>query len=203
MEVVPPTAMSVNPLLELEEKLVKHMLNFGDRVLEKSDADNQPFKITVIEEIISHFNEDDYEPQSPINAKIILELKNGLANNEIIQSNFFLTLMDESIVSKVSNAILEDDELSNWEKSNIFPPKPGEKLEAEIEDDILIHKSHFIEKLIYDIVKSLDSVRDENPEEYYELVKKIMILKTLLNEINKKLNRQLTKGHSFFKEQKL
>ena len=203
MEIVPPTSISVNPLLELEEKLVKHMLNFGDRVLEKSDADNQPFKITVIEEIISHFNEDNYEAQSPINKKIIEELKNGLANNEIIQSNFFLTLMDETIVSKVSNAILEDDELSDWEKSNIFPPKPGDKLEAEIEDDILIHKSHFIEKLIYDIVKKLDSVRDENPKEYYESVKRIMILKNLLNEINLKLNRQLTKGHSFFREQKL
>ena len=203
MEVVPLTSLSVNPLLELEEKLVKHMLNFGDRVLEKSDADNQPFKITVIEEIINHFNEDNYEPQSLINAKIIQELKNGLANNEIIQSNFFLTLMDETIVSKVSNAILEDEELSNWEKSNIFPPKPGEKLEAEIEDDILIHKSHFIEKMIYDIVKNLESVGDENPDAYYEMVKKIMILKTLLNEINKKLNRQLTKGHSYFKEQKL
>ncbi|QBO58947.1 DNA primase [Chryseobacterium salivictor] len=203
MEIVPPTIISVNPLLELEEKLVKHMLNFGDRILEKSDADNQPFKITVIEEIISHFNEDNYEPQSPVNRKIIEELKNGLANNEIIQSNFFLTLMDETIVSKVSGAILGDDELSNWEKSNIFPPKPGDKLEAEIEDDILIHKSHFIEKMIYDIVKKLDSVGDENPEEYYELVKKIMILKSLLSEINKKLNRQLTKGHSFFREQKL
>ena len=189
--------------MELEEKLVKHMLNFGDRILEKSDADNQPFKITVIEEIISHFNEDDYEPQSPINQKIIEELKIGLANNEIIQSNFFLTLMDETIVSKVSSAILEDDELSNWEKSNIFPPKPGEKLEAEIEDDILIHKSHFIEKMIYDIVRNLDAVRDEKPDEYYELVKRIMILKSLLNEINMKLNRQLTKGHSYFKEQKL
>ncbi|WHF52069.1 DNA primase [Chryseobacterium gotjawalense] len=203
MEIVPPTIISVNPLLELEEKLVKHMLNFGDRVLEKSDADNQPFKITVIEEIISHFNEDNYEPQSPVNRKIIEELKNGLANNEIIQSNFFLTLMDETIVSKVSGAILGDEELSNWEKSNIFPPKPGDKLEAEIEDDILIHKSHFIEKMIYDIVKKLDAVRDENPEEYYELVKKIMVLKSLLSEINKKLNRQLTKGHSFFREQKL
>ncbi|QOW09322.1 DNA primase [Kaistella flava (ex Peng et al. 2021)] len=203
MEIVPPTTIAVNPLLELEEKLVKHMLNFGDRVLEKSDADNQPFKITVIEEIISHFNEDNYEAQSPINQKIIEELKNGLVNNEIIQSNFFLTLMDETIVSKVSNAILEDDDLSNWEKSNIFPPKPGEKLEAEIEDDILIHKSHFIEKMIYDIVKKFDSLRDDNPEEYYESVKRIMVLKSLLNEINLKLSRQLTKGHSFFKEQKL
>ncbi|MDN3608021.1 DNA primase [Kaistella yonginensis] len=203
LEIVPATALLLNPLLELEEKLVKHMLNFGDRVLEKSDADNQPFKITVIEEIISHFNEDNYEPQSPINQKIIEELKNGLVNNEIIQSNFFLTLMDETIVSKVSNAIIGDEELSNWEKSNIFPPKPGDKLEVEIEDDILIHKSHFIEKMIYDIVKKLDAVRDEDPAEYYESVKKIMILKSLLNEINKKLNRQLTKGHSFFKEQKL
>lgn len=203
LEIVPQNVATLNPLLELEEKLVKHMLNFGDRILEKKDADNQPFTITVIEEIISHFNEDDYEIQSPINEKIISELRNGLANNELIKSNFFLTLMDETVVSKVSDAILEDDELSNWEKSNIFPPKPGDKLEAEIEDDILIHKSHFIEKLIYDIVRNLDSVRDNHQEEYMNCVKKIMVLKSLLIEINKKLNRQLTKGHNFFREQKL
>lgn len=203
MELVPPATQSLNPLLELEEKLVKHMLNFGDRILEKSDSENRPFKISVIEEIINHFEEDQYEPQSPINHKIIDELKKGLAKNEIIASNFFLTLMDESLVSKVSSAILEDEELSNWEKSNIFPPKPGDKLEAEIEDDILIHKSHFIEKMIYDTVKKLESSDSEKKEEYYENLKKIMILKKLLNEINLKLNRQLTKGHSFFREQKL
>lgn len=203
MEIVPPTSITLNPLLELEEKLVKHMLNFGDRVLEKSDEENQPFNITVIEEIIGHFNEDNYEIQSPINQMIISELKNGLTNNEIIGSNFFLTLMDETIVSKVSNAILEDYELSNWEKSNIFPPKPGDKLVAEIEDDILIHKSHFIEKMIYDIAKKLDAVGKEDPNEYLESLKKIMVLKSLLNEINMKLNRQLTKGHSYFREQKL
>lgn len=203
MEIVPPTSITLNPLLELEEKLVKHMLNFGDRVLEKSDEENQPFNITVIEEIIGHFNEDNYEIQSPINQMIISELKNGLANNEIIGSNFFLTLMDETIVSKVSNAILDDYELSNWEKSNIFPPKPGDKLVAEIEDDILIHKSHFIEKMIYDIANKLDAVGKEDPNEYLESLKKIMVLKSLLNEINMKLNRQLTKGHSYFREQKL
>lgn len=203
LEIVPKQSLAINPLLELEEKLVKHMLNFGDRILEKTDDEQKPFKITVIEQIINHFNEDNYEVQSVMNEKIIKELKIGLANNELIQSNFFLTLMDESIVLKVSGAILEDDGLSNWEKSNIFPPKPGEKLEIEIEDDMLIHKTHFIEKMIYDIVPKLDALRDTNQTEYYEEVKKIMVLKSLLSEINKKLNRQLTKGHSYFKEQKL
>lgn len=201
LEVVQEPTVVVNPLLELEEKLVKHMLNFGDRVLEKTDGNGQPFKITVVEEIIGHFDEDDYEPQSSINAVIIKELKKGLQNSQIISSDFFLTLMDESMVSKVSDAILDPDELSNWEKNNIFPPKPGEKLDAEVEDDILIHKSHFIEKMIYDTARELDNASDETV--YYELVKKIMILKSLLNDINLRLNRQLTKGHSFFKEQKL
>lgn len=203
LEVVPQNKYSVNPLLELEEKLVKHILNFGDRILEKVDDDKNKFSITVLEEIVGHFREDDYQMQSSINEKIITELEKGLENNEIIQSNFFLTLMDESIVSKVSSAIIGDQELSNWEKSNIFPPKPGDLLVAEIEDDLLIHKSHFIEKLIYDTVNRLDDAQKNNENEYYEMLKKIMILKTLSSEINKKLNRQLTKGHYFFKEQKL
>ena len=205
MEVVTgqPSQFSINPLLELEEKLVKHVLNFGDRIIERKDADQQPYRISVAEEIISHFYEDDYEPQSEINKKIIEELKHGLDKNEIVGSSFFLTLMDETIVSKVSDAIMEEQALSNWEKSNIFPPKPGDKIEAEIEDDLLIHKSHYIEKMIYDIMRTLDETQEKDEAAYYEELKKIMVLKTLLNQINRKLNRQLTKGHSFFKEQKL
>ncbi len=110
--------------------------------------------------------------------------------------------MDEQVVSKVSSAIMEDNPLGDWARNNIFPPSPGDKLEAEIEDDMLIHKSHYIEKLIYEKVQQLQECQDQE-EQYNETLKMIMVLKTLLNEINRKLSRQLTKGHSFFKEQKL
>ncbi len=203
MEVVAPEAIqTLNPLLELEEKLVKHMLNYGDRVLNRKDAEDQPYQTTVIEEIVRHLEEDDYPVQSPVNQVIIDELKKGLQENTIIGSNFFLTLMDEQVVSKVSSAIMEDNPLGDWARNNIFPPSPGDKLEAEIEDDILIHKSHYIEKLIYEKVQQLQECQDQE-EQYNETLKMIMVLKTLLNEINRKLSRQLTKGHSFFKEQKL
>ncbi len=203
MEVVAPEAIqTLNPLLELEEKLVKHMLNYGDRVLNRKDAEDQPYQTTVIEEIVRHLEEDDYPVQSPVNQVIIDELKKGLQENTIIGSNFFLTLMDEQVVSKVSSAIMEDNPLGDWARNNIFPPSPGDKLEAEIEDDMLIHKSHYIEKLIYEKVQQLQECQDQE-EQYNETLKMIMVLKTLLNEINRKLSRQLTKGHSFFKEQKL
>ena len=88
-------------------------------------------------------------------------------------------------------------------KSNIFPPKLGDNIAAQIEDDILIHKGHFIEKIIYQYRNLLNEQRNSNETEYYETIKKIQTLKSLLDQINQTLNRLVTKGHIFFREQKL
>lgn len=203
LEKVPEAIESLDPLLELEEKLVSHVLNFGDYILNKVNSDNEPYQISVLEEILNHLEEDDYEIQSAVNKLIVDELKSGIANNKIIKGDFFLTLMDQNIVMKVSDAILEPYQLSNWEKSNIFPPKLGDKIAAQIEDDILIHKGHFIEKIIYQYRNVLNEHRNDNEVEYYETIKKIQTLKSLLDQINQTLNRLVTKGHIFFREQKL
>lgn len=203
LEKVPETATTVDPLLELEEKLVSHILNFGDIVITKTDLDLQPYQITVTEEILAHFEEDDYKMQSSINQLILNEIKAGISENKLVKSDFFLTLMDQSIVNKVSDVILEPYQLSDWSSKNIFPPKLGDKITAQIEDDILIHKGHFIEKLIYENRNLLVDAAEKSESEYYEIIKRIQILKTLLDEINQKVNRLVTKGHIFFKEQKL
>lgn len=179
--------VSINPLLILEEKLVELMLKYGDQVLERKDAENQPYKITVIEEIIHHFDEDGYEVVSPLNQKIIEEIKTGINENELRSGNFFMTLMDEQISGKVADALVETYEISNWEKHNIYFNKEEDLVNQIVEDTIIRHKREFGVSLINEIKNSLAN-EDEN---YDEKLKKITLLNELRIKIDEKQHRIL------------
>jgi DNA primase len=44
----------------MENKLVDHMLMFGDIILKSRNEQNEEYQITVIEEILHHFEEEQY-----------------------------------------------------------------------------------------------------------------------------------------------
>lgn len=201
MEVVQGKSSFENPLLEMEEKLISLIFKYGNYIINRRDEQNNPYQITVTEEIIQHFGEDDYQMISPLNQKIVEEIKKGLENDELRLDSFFLSLMDEDLSQKLATNLIGEQELGDWKKHNIFPTKLGDKIAEEVENDILIHKSHFIEQLIYNLTKSLGQYDAENKEEYYQIIQKIMKLKQLLNTINtEKLNRVITQSHIYFKD---
>jgi len=182
LEVVNEPVLSVNPLLVLEEKLVELMLKFGDHIMDRTDAENQPYKITVIEEIIGHFGEDDYEIQSPVSKKIIDEIQSGMAENELRTGNFFLKLMDEDISGKVADAFVEPYETSNWEKHNIYFSKESELVPKIVSDVIIRHKREFIVKLIEELRDNMQKEED-NSENYLKIIH--------LNELRKEIDNEL------------
>lgn len=174
-------------LLELEEKLIESIFKYGNQVITLYNSNVGNYETTVTEEIINHFEIDNYKIQSPINLKIINEIKEGLKNNELRDSNYFSTLLEEEISTKLADSLISPYELNNWASRNIYPINVGDKLKTEIEENILIHKSHYIKLLIREIDNSLDMLLDEY--EYMESIKKIMILKKLFDTINKKVSR--------------
>lgn len=186
LEVVRETVFAVNPLIVLEEKLVELMLKYGDQVLTRSDHENQPYQITVIEEILAHFDEDGYEIQSPVNKKIISEIKSGIESDELRAGKFFLTLMDEEVSERVADALLDPYENSDWSKHNIFFSKEQELVPKIIEDVIIRHKREFTVKMINDLKDTLEAEAD-NTENYMKIVR----LNQLKNEIDKALHRIL------------
>lgn len=186
LEVVRETVFAVNPLIVLEEKLVELMLKYGDQVLTRSDHENQPYQITVIEEILAHFDEDGYEIQSPVNKKIISEIKSGIESDELRAGKFFLTLMDEEVSERVADALLDPYENSDWSKHNIFFSKEQELVPKIIEDVIIRHKREFTVKMINDLKDTLEAEAD-NTETYMKIVR----LNQLKNEIDKALHRIL------------
>ncbi|MBH1959709.1 MAG: DNA primase [Flavobacteriia bacterium] len=177
---------TINPLLILEEKLVELMLKYGDRVLDRTDEENNAYQITVIEEIMGHLEEDDCEIQSVLNQKIISEIKEGIGKNELRSGNFFMTLMDDQITGRIADALVEPYENSDWGKYQIFFSREEEVVPKIVQDVIFRHKRAYIIKIINDMKAQLSD--SENNEETY---KKIITLNHLRKEIDEKLFRIL------------
>ena len=186
MEVVPADLPKVNPLLILEEKLVELMLKYGDLIVERTDDENKPYQITVIEEIIDHLDEDQYEIQSSLNQNIINGIKEGISEKTLRSGNFFLTLMDADITQKVANVLLDPYELSNWEKHHIFFSKEEDVVPKIVQDVIFRHKREYVMKLMGELKSKLSE--SENNDELY---KTMMNLTQLKKDIDQKLFRVL------------
>ena len=185
LEKVQEFSETINPLLVLEEKLVELMLKFGQFKLFRKTPDNENYETTVIEEIINHLEEDQYQPISPLNQKIIEEIKAGIQQNELRSSDFFKTFMDEEVVTKTADALINAHETSNWEKHNIYFSKEEELVDKIVKDVIIRHKREFVVKIINDLKHQIS---EENSAETYL---KIMNLTKLKNKIDENLFRIL------------
>lgn len=185
LEKVQEFSETINPLLVLEEKLVELMLKFGQFKLFRKTPDNEDYETTVIEEIINHLEEDQYQPISPLNQRIIEEIKLGIQQNELRSSDFFKTFMDEEVVTKTADALINAHETSNWEKHNIYFSKEEELVDKIVKDVIIRHKREFVVKIINDLKHQIS---EENSAETYL---KIINLTKLKNKIDENLFRIL------------
>lgn len=184
LEVVKESFANVDPLIVLEEKLIELMLKYGERIITLRDAENKPYDTTVIEEILNHFDEDDYILQSPINTKILQDIRQGLEKDQLRSGRFFLTLMDEELSSKVANTLIDPHQNSNWSKHNIYFKTEEEVVSKIVEDVIVRHKREYIVKMIKDLTSTLSQDQDHS-----EVYMKIIKLNQLKNTIDHALHR--------------
>lgn len=186
LEIVQEGTFSVNPLVLQEEKLVDLMLKYGDFVLDRKDSEGNDYKITVIEEILNHLEEDECEIQLDIHKTIISEIKEGILQNEIRSGNFFFNMMDEEISGKLANALIENYHTSNWNKFNIYFSSEEEVVPKLVSDIILRHKREYVLKLINDLKNTTDNERDNT-----NIYQKIILLTQLKNKLDSELFRIL------------
>ncbi len=186
LEIVPETIVSVDPLLLLEEKLVELMLKYGDFVLERTDADGNPYEVTVIEEIIQHFREDDYQMQTQLNKKITHEIEEGIEKNELRTGDFFIKFLDDDVSGKVADALLDPYETSNWAQYQISFKRENEVVPKVVQDVIFRHKRAYVVKIINDLKNTLSET--ENTDEIYL---KIIALNQLRAQLDAKVHRVL------------
>lgn len=191
LEIVPKPEKEVDSIqfniLHQENKLIDTMLMFGDVVLHRENDKNEEYEVTVIEEILNHFEEEQYEFQIETNQKIINNIKEGIEHDELRSGSFFITLMDADITLKVADALMHPNELSDWATRNIFPPNMGDHIAEEVENNILIHKYYYIHVMIKQTTADLEEYRDTNPEKYFDAIKKIMMLNDFSKQIIEKI----------------
>lgn len=186
LEVVQEALISINPLLLLEEKLVDLMLKYGDLILDRKDHEGNEYQITVIEEILNHLYEDDYEIQLNINQKIISEIKEGIEQKELRSGQFFFNFMDEEVSGKLANALIDNYQTSNWNQYNIYFSSEEEVVPKMVSDIVLRHKREYIVKLINDLKNSLNNEEDGTP-----IYQQIILLTQLKNKLDSELFRIL------------
>jgi DNA primase len=198
MDVVPLDEEKSDPflfeVLFMENKLIDHMLMFGDIVLKRKNESEEEYQITVIEEILYHFDEEEYRFLVKGNEIIIGHVKEGIQNEELRSGNFFITFMDEEITTKVVDALLPANELENWASRNIFPPNYGDKIADQVKGDILLHKYRYIDYLIAQTAKDLEEYRDSDQTKYFELVQKIMLMKQASIKLSQMIEYSPIKG---------
>ncbi|GEN76387.1 DNA primase [Chryseobacterium hagamense] len=198
MDVVPLDEEKSDPflfeVLFMENKLIDHMLMFGDIVLKRKNESEEEYQITVIEEILYHFDEEEYRFLVKGNEIIIGHVKEGIQNEELRSGNFFITFMDEEITTKVVDALLPANELENWASRNIFPPNYGDKIADQVKGDILLHKYRYIDYLIAETARELDHYRDSDQTKYFELVQKIMLMKQASIKLSQMIEYSPIKG---------
>lgn len=186
LEVVQEALITINPLLMLEEKLVDLMLKYGDLILERKDHEGNAYQITVIEEILNHLNEDDYEIQLKINQKIISEIKEGIEQKELRSGQFFFNFMDEEVSGKLANALIDNYQTSNWNQYNIYFSSEEEVVPKMVSDVVLRHKREYVVKLIHDLKNSLNDQEDGTL-----IYQQIILLTQLKNKLDSELFRIL------------
>ncbi|AZB29976.1 DNA primase [Chryseobacterium balustinum] len=181
MEIVPLDEEKGDPylydVLFMENRLIDHMLMFGDFVLKRKDDNETEYQITVIEEILHHFEEEQYQFLVKGNEIIIDQVKEGIQNDELRSGSFFVSFMDEQITTKVVDALIPLDDLENWGSRNIFPPNYGDKVAEQIKGDVLLHKYRYIDYLIKETIAELEKYSSTDEVKYFELIKKITLLK--------------------------
>ena len=198
MEIVPFDEEKGDPflfdVLFMENKLVDHMLMFGDIVLKRKDDNNNEYQITVIEEILHHFEEEQYQFLVKGNEIIIDQVKEGIQNDELRSGSFFVSFMDEQITTKVVDALIPLDELENWSSRNIHPPNYGDKVAEQIKGDVLLHKYRYIDYLIKESIAELEKYSSTDEVKYFELIKKITLLKQASMRLNDIIEYSPIKG---------
>jgi len=198
MEIVPLDEERGDPflfdVLFMENKLVDHMLMFGDIVLKRRDEKNEEYQITVIEEILHHFEDEHYEFLVKGNEIIINQVREGIQKDELRSGNFFVSFMDEEITSKVVDALMPLDDLENWASRNIYPPNYGDKIADQVRGDVLLHKYRYIDYLIKETARELDQFSGSDETKYFELIKKITLLKQASMKLSEIIEYSPIKG---------
>ncbi len=190
LEVVKTEKVSINQKAFIEEELVRLIMQYGDLIIELKDEQGETYQTTVVEEIIAHFEINDFRMSNEVYQSILEDVKMGIESNELRVGDFFIKLFDQDKTGVASEAMIEKYSISeNWKNKLEIYIKPKEQnIAKDVTDTILRFKSLHIENFIKEYSEILKA-EDISGDLRTEHLDKIMKLTKARSDIFKALNR--------------
>lgn len=190
LEVDRSEKIQINPRDVVEEELIRLIMQYGNIIVELKDEMGEEYETTVIEEIISHFTENELSLNNALYQSILEDVKLGYENDELRTGDFFVRLFQPEKTELATESMIEKYTISeNWEKKmKIYIRPKEENISKDINDTLLRFKTFYLEDAIKEyseVVKNAE-VSGEIRQEHLE---KIMMLTMTRAKIYQALNR--------------
>lgn len=175
---------------KIEEDILELMLSYGDHeILINYVEEEEPYKTTVIEEIVHRLKEDDLQFTVDFYNRIYLEIMEGIENNQLRTGEYFVKSKKVDITEFAVGKLLKKYSISNnWELKEIYVPTLEQNLAKNTKDVILKYKAIRIAEMNKNLAKELSS-GNISEERRLEIFNQIITLDKLLKQIHKLENR--------------
>lgn len=175
---------------KIEEDILELMLSYGDHeILINYVEEEEPYKTTVIEEIVHRLKEDDLQFTVDFYNRIYLEIMEGIENNQLRTGEYFVKSKEVDITEFAVGKLLKKYSISNnWELKEIYVPTLEQNLAKNTKDVILKYKAIRIAEMNKNLAKELSS-GNISEERRLKIFNQIITLDKLLKQIHKLENR--------------
>lgn len=175
---------------KIEEDILELMLSYGDHeILINYVEEEEPYKTTVIEEIVHRLKEDDLQFTVDFYNRIYMEIMEGIENNQLRTGEYFVKSKEVDITEFAVGKLLKKYSISNnWELKEIYVPTLEQNLAKNTKDVILKYKAIRIAEMNKNLAKELSS-GNISEERRLEIFNQIITLDKLLKQIHKLENR--------------
>ena len=190
ISVVPSTKEVVNVQQTVETEIIKLILQYGDLEVDLKNENNELYKTTVIQEIVTQFNENELMLTNPLYQSILDEVKIGLEKDELRTGTYFSRLANPEMINLASEMMLEKHSLSeNWTiKQGINIKKKEEFVHKDLFDVLLRFKIIYIDNMIANLMNETKNP-ELDQEHIQQILQQIMHFTGLKNILNQHLNR--------------
>ena len=178
-----------------EFNLIRLMVKYGTRVVQTEqlgeDGKSEIVETSVVELIFHELDKDELTFSHPLYSKIYTLFAEGLAEKQLLSTQYLKRLEDQEIVKFVSEIESNDYELSTkWLSNyNIETRTEGDRLNEAIRNSILGFKSFKIETKIREIRLKLEDVENLTDTEMMELLAEQMVYERIKIVFADKLGR--------------
>ena len=161
----PPAKLSL-PVDPAERHLIQLLLNHGNQTLSQTftadDGTSQEYTYTVAQAIVSELQTDELSFTDPLCQRIFDYFVNVLAQEQVPDASYFITVDDEALRSFAISLMLDTFRISDtWRQKQVFVPTLEDNIQTDLSETILSFKLKCVADRIADNARRFREVKDD------------------------------------------